>query len=100
MNYISLKRSFTLHLKRHIPWKQTGVAIIVMLFVVYGGSELYSLLFPLSERLHYIGVTLFTVFLGAISYFYVLLKSGAFSYEELNQFPFSNFILRKREETK
>lgn len=99
-NYISLKRHFTLRLKHHIPWRQVGYSIGAMFLVVWGASFLYKTLIPLTERLAYVGVTLFTVSLGVLTYFIVLLKTGAFSKEELSQFPFSESILSKLEETK
>lgn len=98
-NYISLKRHFTLRLKHHIPWKQTGYALGTMLLVVWGTSFIYQLVFPLEVRLDYVGMTLLTVSSGAISYFYVLLKTKAFTYEELSQFPFGESMIRKLEDS-
>lgn len=94
VNYLLLKKRFNLQLKHHMPWRQTGIALLGMAMVVLMVGYVHQILWPLEDRSDHLWITLSTVFSGSISYLIILIKSGAFSNQELDQFPLRDKLQR------
>lgn len=101
INYVLLKKHFRLQLKRYMPWKQITLAILAMVLVVIGTGKVYQWLWPLQTRWDYLFITLCMVIAGAMTYIYLLVRTGAFSDQELDQFPFRDKLRKMvRKESK
>ncbi|KGX90077.1 polysaccharide biosynthesis protein [Pontibacillus halophilus JSM 076056 = DSM 19796] len=68
------------------------VAVLALVVSVHTSLFLYREMFPVKQRLDYIGYTFVPVLVGALTYIIALIRGGAFTDELLEQFPLQSLI--------
>lgn len=93
-NIVIFRKRVPVSLKASIPWRATIISLGIMVMVVFLTGEAYKGLVEMNDRQDYIGYCLLTIGAGGVSYMISLLKTGAFTEDEVKEFPMSSKIKR------